>query len=334
MAASSSINQVDERNPLHGVNPRAAIAAVKERAARWRAGDRQPDGRKLGLVIEGGAMRGICSAGGVMALARLGLTDIFDEVYATSAGAMNASYFLSDQVELGITIYFDSCTTRLFMNPLRVWKILDVDYLFDQVITTEKPLDVDRILASPTKFFVAVIDKRTGDGQVIDTKAVNVPLIQLLKAAIAVPLFYNRSVDVDGRAFIDGGLVNPFPMEQALASGCTDLVVLLTRPENFRYGNPGWLDKQLFDLICARHNKGLSRAYARCHERSHILRDLAFGRVETPSGVNIVTICTDEPEMIKRTTVNRALLRKAAIIYGRKTLQVFDADDPAWNVPD
>lgn len=331
---STSMNHDDGRHALHGVNPSAAIAAVNDRAARWRAGNRQPDGRKLGLVIEGGAMRGVCSAGGVLALAQLGFTDIFDEVYATSAGAMNASYFLSDQAELGITIYFDDCTSRLVMNPFRVWKILDIDYLFSQVLTIDKPLDVARILASPTKFFVAVIDKSTGNGVVIDCKAANAPMLQVLKAAIAVPFLYNRSVSIDGWSLIDGGLVNPVPIQPALTSRCTDLVVLLTRPANFRLAQPRWLDKRLFDLICARGNAGMGRTYALCAERSHIVRDLALGRAVTPAGVNIVTICTDEPEMIKRTTVNRTLLRKAAVSYGRKTLRVFNADDPAWDIAD
>lgn len=319
--------------PLYGVNPIASIAAVKDRAARWRAGDRQPDGRKLGLVVEGGAMRGVCSAGGVMALAHLGFTDVFDEIYATSAGAMNVSYFLSDQVKLGITIYFDNCTTRLFLNPFRVWKILDIDYLFDQVITTDKPLDVNRIAESATKFFVAVIDKATGIDRVIDIKATSAPLLRVLKAATAVPPFYNRSVDVDGQSLIDGGLVNPFPIQEALANGCTDLVALLTRPANFRHHKPRWFEKRLFDLICARGNTGLRRAFAVCDEQSHTVRDLAFGRAATPPGVNIVTICTDEPELIKRTTTNRALLRKAALLYGRRTLQVFNAENDAWDIP-
>lgn len=331
MPILSSTDQLAEGGPLHGVNPAAAIAAIKARAERWRAGDRTPDGRKLGLVVEGGAMRGVCSAGGVMALAHLGYSDIFDEVYATSAGAMNASYFLSGQGEQGITIYFDDCTTRLFMNPLRVWKIMDVDYLFDQVVTRVKRLDVDRILASPTKFFVAVIERPTGQGLVLDAKATRSPLLQVLKAATALPVLYNRAVDIDGRQCIDGGLANPVPIEPALASGCTDILVLLTRPAEFRYPKPGWASRCLFNLISARGNPGLSRTFRLCDERSHAVRDLALGRAETPAGVNVVTVCTDEPETIQRTTSNRLLLRDAAVTYGRQTLAVFGEAAEEWD---
>ncbi len=277
-------------------------------------------------------MRAVCSAGGAVALAHLGFTDLFDEVYATSAGAMNASYFLSNQPELGISVYFDSCTTRSFLNPLRVWKVIDIDYLFDRVVSRDKPLDVNKVLSSRTTLFVAVIDKRTGAGTVINTKATRSPLLSVLKAATALPVLYNRTVDVDGCLFIDGGLAIPFPIEQALANGCTDVLVLLTRPANYRADPPGWASQKMFEIICGRGNTSLNRIFSEHHEPSHVARDLALGRVATPPGVNIATICTDEPETINRTTSNRSLLRSAAISYGRKTLRVFGADAEGWNL--
>lgn len=333
MTVPLSADSSGTRDLLHGVNPDAAIASIKERGERWRAGNREPDGRKLGLVIEGGAMRAVCSAGGAVALAHLGFTDLFDEVYATSAGAMNASYFLSDQPLLGISVYFDNCTTRSFLNPLRVWKVINVDYLFEQVVSVDKPLDVDKILSSRTRLFVAVIDKRTGADTVIDTKATNAPLLSVLKAATALPVLYNRAIDIDGTPFIDAGVAIPFPIEQALANGCTDVLTLLTRPASYLADAAGWASQRMFDLICARGNVGLNQAYALGHEQSRRARDLALGRVATPSGVNIATICTDEPEVIQRTTANRALLHSAAVSYGRKTLRVFGADAEAWDIP-
>lgn len=322
----------DAGDLLHGVNPEAAITAVKDRVRRWRAGDRTPDGRKLGLVIEGGAMRGVCSAGGVAALAHLGLSDLFDEVYATSAGVMNASYFLSHQPASGISVYFENCTTRLFINPLRFWKVINVDYLFDQVVRVEKPLDIERILSSRTKLFVAVIDKRTGEGLVIDTQATNTPLLRVLKAATAVPIFYNRTIEIDGRPCMDGGLAIPFPLEQALANGCTDILVLLTRPADFRTEAPGWEMRRMFDIICARGLEGVSRTYALHHEHDRAARDLAIGRTPAPPGVNIATLCTDPSEVVQRTTVRSDLLREGALRYGRNVLRAFGADAEGWDL--
>lgn len=317
---------------LYGLRPEAAVAAFRARAAGWRTGDIPADGRKFGLVIEGGAMRGVCSAGGVAALAHLGLSDFFDEVYATSAGVMNASYFLSRQPGTGLSVYFDNCATQLFINPLRFWKVIDIDYLFDRVVTVEKPLDVGRIVSSRTKFFVALIDKSTGEGLVVDTRATKTPLLSILKAATAVPIFYNRTVEVDGRPCMDAGLAIPFPLEHAIANGCTDILVLMTRPADFITEAPGRMARHLFDLICARGLEGTSRTFAVHHVPVQASRDLALGRGPTPPGVNIATICIDPSEPVGRTTVRRELLRNGALRYGRKVLRVFGADSDGWDL--
>jgi len=317
----------------YGVNPSAAIASILSRAKLWRANDRKSDGKKLALVIEGGAMRSVYSAGGAVALAHLGFTELFDEVYATSAGVMNASYFLSDQPLVGITVYYESCTSRLFMNPLRVWKILDIDYLFDQVITNDKWLDIEKVVSSRSKFFVALIDKSTGEPLFVEKAATRTPWLQVLKAATSMPVFYNRTVEVDGHPCMDGGLAIPFPLEQAIANGCTDILVLLTRPAEYQAQSPSWSGRRMFDLICARRHPGVMHAYLQHHLASRRARDLAFGRVILHDRINIATICTTPADRIGRVTGAPAALRQGALDYGRRTLRAFGASDADFTLP-
>jgi predicted patatin/cPLA2 family phospholipase len=318
---------------LRGVNPSGVIESILSRAERWRDGNRHTDGRKLGLVIEGGAMRSVYSAGGAVALAHLGFSNLFDEVYATSAGVMNASYFLSNQPSIGITVYYESCTTRMFMNPLRLWKVLDIDYLFDQVVTNDKPLNVDKVVASRSKFFAALIDKSTGEGLLVEKSATKTLWLQVLKAATSMPVFYNRTVQVDGRPCMDGGLAIPFPLEHAIENGCTDILVLLTRPEAYRCRSPSWSDRCLFNLICARGHSGVMRAYDHHHKASWRARDLAFGRLTTPEPPNIATICTCAEDKIDRMTGDAATLRQGALDYARRTLAVFSSSDHNLDLP-
>jgi predicted acylesterase/phospholipase RssA len=211
--------------------------------------------------------------------------------------------------------------------------VLDIDYLFDQVVTTDKPLDVAKVLASPSKFFVALIDKRTGEAIVVEKTTASTPLLQVLKAATSMPVFYNRTVEVDGRPCMDGGLIIPFPLEQAIANGCTDVLVLLTRPADYVCAAPTWRSQHLFDLICARGNEGVSRAYAHHHETSRAARDLAFGRAPSAAAVNIATICTEAPEIVHQTSSNAFALREAALDYGRRVLRLFGTGEATWNLP-
>ena len=310
------------------------MGAILRRAARWKAGDRSPDGRQLALVVEGGALRGVCSAGGVVALEHLGLTEAFDHVYGTSAGVMNACYFVAGQAQLGIRIYYEDMNRREIVNPLRFWRILDLDRLFGQTILGAKRLRLDTILAARSKLHIATLEAKTGLGRLFDAQALGseAQLLSALRAATAAPFLYNQPVTVDGSRCLDAGLVNSFPIADAVAAGCTDVLVLLTRPFAYRRPRPGRLLRWLFNRVCAPGNPLLNRAFALRHERDATLRDLAFGRSPVAAGVNIATICTDDVEIVQRMTTERSLLRAAAVAFGRKTLRVLGADPDGWEL--
>jgi len=319
---------------LRGVNPEAAVSAILARAERRRSGDRSPDGRKLALVVEGGALRGVCSAGGVVALEHLGFTDLFDHVYGTSAGAMNASYFLAGQARLGIRVYYEDMNRREIVNPWRFWNILDLNRLFAESILGQKRLRLDAVLASRSKLFIAALEAESGAGMLFDAQALGQEekLLAALRASTAVPFLYRRPTLVDGRLCLDGGLVNSFPIADALAAGCTDVLVLLTRPHGYRRPPAGPFLRWLFNRLHARGNPLLARAFARRHEEDAAIRDLAFGRASAPAGANVATICTDDGEVVGRMTTDRGLLRAAALAFGRKTLRVLGADPAGWTL--
>jgi len=210
--------------------------------------------------------------------------------------------------------------------------VLDVDWVFNHVVTVAKPLDVDRILAGRPNFFVAVMDSRDGEGHLIDVKRSKTPVLDVLKAATAIPVLYNRTVSVEGRHCMDGGLRIPFPIEHAIARGCTDLLIMLTRPAAFVCPTPGRGSRFMFNAICSRGNKALYWAYARNDERENLVRRMALGRADGPLGVNIATVCPDEPETVQRASVDANVLRAAAVAYGRKVMRVFGADAESWDL--
>src|SRR5262249_31751366 len=140
----------------------------------------------------------------------------------------------------------------------------------------------------------------------------------------AMPLLYNGVVTVDGRDCFDGGLINPLPIPDAIESGCTDILVLLTRPASFRDCSPTRIERRIFDVLCARGNAELMRAYCSTYLRENSIRDIALGRQLVPDGVNIATICPDDTDpKIERMTRDTALLKAAAIASAKRTFEVF-----------
>lgn len=66
---------------------------------------RRDDQAHSALIVEGGALRGIVSAGIVCQLQALGLNNVFDSVHGTSVGAITGAYFIAEQSTLGTSTY-------------------------------------------------------------------------------------------------------------------------------------------------------------------------------------------------------------------------------------
>src|ERR1043166_2046092 len=145
----------------YGINPTNTIDLLKERGRRAKQGREMRDGRKVGLIVEGGAMRGVISCASLMALEELGLTEVFDEVYGASAGAVNAAYFLAGQAACATSIYYQKINNTRLIRRLWHRQVVDLDELFDSIVGRERPLRVEKVLASRSQFHVVVADAQT-----------------------------------------------------------------------------------------------------------------------------------------------------------------------------
>jgi len=312
---------------------------VRRRLAGITGNSPQPKGDvKLGLVVEGGGMRGVYSGGVLVAMEQFGLTDVFDEVYGESAGAINSCYFLAGQAKFGSAIYLDDLTSFKFVNPFRIGKILDLDYAIDVVVRSVKPLDVERVLASHSGLHVAMTNALTGEPRLVDAKKEGIPLLTLLKASGAIAPLYNRPVRINGTAYVDGGITNPIPVGSAIEGGCTHILVLLTRPPSFV--SPGYNAIEQFfmaPLFRSWTPAFVKVFYEQQHRQYNATRKLAFGKSGGP-GVSIAVIGpADNSPAVSRATISRRRLKAAMDDAMQKTREVFaelrggraGVDDPA-----
>src|SRR6266513_787940 len=81
------------------------VGLLRRRRAEGSRPGQRTDGRRVVLVIEGGGMRGVVSAGMTAAIEQLGFRDAFDEVHGASAGAFNAAFLLGGQAAYLATLY-------------------------------------------------------------------------------------------------------------------------------------------------------------------------------------------------------------------------------------
>lgn len=208
------------------------IDILKQRRAR---GSRPPhgDGASVALAVEGGAMRGVISAGMVSGLEELGLAGAFDAVYGSSAGAINAAYFLAGQAALGTTIYYEDINTRDFIDhwrPLRGQPIVDLSFVIDEVMVRRKALDVARVLAAPSPLSVLATDVATGRSAVLGGFTSARDLFSALRAGATMPVVAGTPYPHREGRYVDASLSEPIPVPSAEAAGHTHVLALLTRP--------------------------------------------------------------------------------------------------------
>lgn len=284
-------------------------------------------GAKLGLVIEGGGMRGVYSGGALKALADLGLHSAFDAIFAESAGAINACYFLSNQVDLGLSIYVEDLTSLRFFNPLRLGSVLDIGFLIEEVVAHRKPLNIAKVLASPTHLHVALTNALDGSAHMIDTRITPHSLLTILRAtAVMVPL-YNEPVQLDGVPYVDGGISNPLPILSAIKAGCTHILVLLTRPRSFRIREFSGRQQMVLEQMLKRWPAPFRQALLHDRvQRYKQARALAFGESDLYPDVKITVIePTPDSPKISRVTRSAPALRAAIEDARRRTQLSFRA---------
>lgn len=181
------------------------------------------------LVCEGGAMRGIFSAG-VLDVFLEEKFEPFDLVIGTSAGACNLVSYLAHQHERNLRCYRDIMSRpQLFSFPrfLRGGHYIDLDWLWERFIA-EDPLDQPAVDAHPAHLIAVATCARTGAPLYLEPRSPEI--MEYLKGSSAMPMLYRGVVNWGGHEMADGGISDPIPVKKAYALGARKIVVIRSRP--------------------------------------------------------------------------------------------------------
>jgi predicted patatin/cPLA2 family phospholipase len=299
------------------------VEILRRRLAR---GSRPPhgDGARVALCVEGGAMRGVISAGMVWALEHLGFTHAFDAVYGSSAGAINGAYFLAGQAELGTTIYYDDINNRQFINLWRAVSgrpIVDLGFLIDEVAVRRKPLEVDRVLAARSPLSVMATDASTGRRAVLRDFASGRELLDAMRAGATMPIVAGDPATYRTGRYFDASLIEPIPVPTAEAEGHTHILALLTRTGVMR-PQPSAFDTWYVSPRLRKLSPALATQYMnRARPYSALISCLEGGK--GPRGQAAV-VCARAPIVIPKLECDRAILMEGAKRGFASVMALFD----------
>lgn len=188
--------------------------------------------------MQGGGMRGAYSAATIQPLVDAGVHEAFDHVVGSSAGAINGAYLMSGDRNTYHT-YTDDLTNKHFVNPLRLSRIVDIDFLVDYALKDGRTINKTALRNSPSRLHTVITNAKTGEQEVLSEYGDFEDIYEVFRATSALPLLYNKTVNLNGQEYMDGGLVNLLPIDVALELGCTDLIVVLTEhPDAYDFDKP------------------------------------------------------------------------------------------------
>jgi predicted patatin/cPLA2 family phospholipase len=187
---------------------------------------------RTALILSSGAMRGAYQCGVLKAFKEYDLQ--FDVVIGSSAGAYNGIRYLSNQMDICEEIYVTDLPGGRFINPRNLFipgsHFLNLDYLVDEICNMKSRLiDMDEVIRSPSEFYITALEYDTMITRFFDAKKHDIHL--LLKATAAIPFLYSGKVMINGKRYIDGGLLEPVPLSKAIQLGCKRLYVVMNYSE-------------------------------------------------------------------------------------------------------
>jgi len=191
---------------------------------------------KTGLVDVGGGMRDIYGAGVLDYCLDQGIR--FDCCIGVSAGSANVTSFLAGQRGRNYRFYTEYAFRKEYMsfgNWLRKRSYVGLDYIYGTLSNSdgEYPLDYERMASGKEELWIVAANALTGKPHYFDKADLKQDCYDPVKASSCVPMV-NRPYFIDGIPYFDGGIADPIPVDKCLEAGCDQVVLILTRPKEYR----------------------------------------------------------------------------------------------------
>lgn len=188
----------------------------------------------VGLVLEGGGMRGVFTSGVLDCFLDRNIT--FPYCASVSAGACNGLSYMSRQRGRAKKSNIDLLQKYRYIGMKYLWtqhSILDREFLYDKLPHEVLPFDYAACFANPMEFEMAVTNCLTGKAEYLTDRTSETRIIQIAKATSSLP-YVCPVVWVDHKPMLDGGIVDSIPVERAMAKGYALNVAVLTRNRGYR----------------------------------------------------------------------------------------------------
>ncbi|EGP06109.1 hypothetical protein GEW_03917 [Pasteurella multocida subsp. gallicida str. Anand1_poultry] len=196
---------------------------------------------KVGLVLEGGGMRAMFTAG---------VLDVFltenvqvDGIVAVSAGVLFGVNYPAKQYGRALRYNKKYLNDKRYMgwhSLLTTGNIVNKDFAFYELPFSLDPFDAETFRQSKIDFYATLTNVQTGEAEYVKLDDVFNEM-EVLRATSAMP-FVSKMVEINGQYYLDGGIADSISLKKCQALGYDKIIVVLTRPLEYRKKpTPSWI---------------------------------------------------------------------------------------------
>ena len=188
---------------------------------------------KVGLLLEGGAMRGMYTAGVLDELMEHNIE--VDGIIGVSAGVLFGVNYLSKQKGRVLRYNKKYIKNKNFMglySLLTTGNIVNKDFSYYEIPYKLDIFDDDTYKKSKTQFYATITNVDTGEAEYVKLESV-LEQMEVVRATSAMP-FVSKMVELNGNKYLDGGIADSIPIDKFKELGYDKIIAVLTRPIEYR----------------------------------------------------------------------------------------------------
>ena len=188
---------------------------------------------KTGLVLEGGGLRGIFTAGVLDFFLEKNIE--FDGCIGVSAGSCHACSYLSKQYKRAFNVSVDYLDDKRYCSMhslITTGDLFGVDFVYGEIPDKLNPIDNEAFMKSRTRFQAVITNCRTGEAEYPDVKDFRTDTVYI-RASSSLP-FLSKMVKINGELYLDGGVSDSIPIKKSIENGNTKNIIIMTRDKKYR----------------------------------------------------------------------------------------------------
>ena len=208
---------------------------------------------QAGLVLEGGGMKGIYTAGVLDFFMEKEI--LFSSCYGVSAGACNLCSYLSHQIKRAYRVtvnYLEEKSYCSVESLIKTGDLFGVAMCYGLIPDYLDPYDYDTFQQYKGNAYAVVTNIKTGQPEYLPLKDMHQDIVAV-QASSSMPLAA-RNVKINGNLYLDGGISDSIPLRKSMRDGNRKNVVVMTKEEGY-IRKPAGAELALMKIRYARYPK-------------------------------------------------------------------------------